>query len=326
MFGGIKKVGRGVVKHGLPLAAGVLPMGGPLAGMAVNKLMGKDKEEEKKLRQIIREEVNDCLASLIIGVADQLRGEDSEEATTKLIQENTAELADIAKNPDKYPDFQKSLDEGKEVSEVPASEIPEEIEPEPVSEIPEGVEPEPVFEIPEEIEPEPEPEEPSPLPPGKLTANFSLSEFLWSATASQKGIENTPHSPEVEENLKALCETVLQPIADHYQNPVRINSGYRSPALNAVMPGSSDRSQHCKGEAADIEIMGLSNYVLACHIRDHLPFDQLILENYTKGEPNSGWIHVSYGRDRNQRKSVLTMVWQTVNNKRKPKYLQGLIA
>ena len=288
MLGVITKVGRGAVKHGLPLAARALPMGGPLAGMAVDKLMGKEKEEEKRLRRIIREEVAECLSSLIIRVADQLKGEDEENAPEKEASRGVAEVG----------------------GEVPAFEVPEEF----VVEAEPGPEAEAV------------PEETPALPPGKLTANFSLSELLWSATASQKGIENTPHSPEVEENLKALCESVLQPVADHYMRAVRINSGYRSPALNAVMPGSSDRSQHCKGEAADIEIMGLSNYDLACYIRDELPFDQLILENYTQGELNSGWIHVSHGRGRDQRRSVLTMVWETVQGRRKAKYLQGLVA
>ena len=85
----------------------------------------------------------------------------------------------------------------------------------------------------------------------------------------------------------------------------RVTSGYRSAKLNAAIGGSS-KSQHSKGEAADFEITGLDNYELAEWIQSFIPeFDQLILEFYTSGDQNSGWIHCSYSREKN-RKQVLT--------------------
>ncbi|QTH22339.1 hypothetical protein HRJ34_02060 [Rhizorhabdus wittichii] len=68
---------------------------------------------------------------------------------------------------------------------------------------------------------------------------------------------------------------------------------------------SSEGSQHSWGEAADIKRPSITNYDLARYIRDHFPFDQLILENFRKGVPNSGWVHVSY-REGQLRRSHLT--------------------
>ena len=140
----------------------------------------------------------------------------------------------------------------------------------------------------------------------KLTDNFSLQELLKSQTALRKGIDNKPADPSVITNLQVLCEKVLQPVRDHFARPVVINSGYRCPKLNKAI-GSSSKSQHTKGEAADIEIPGLSNKELAEYIEDNLPFDQLILEFYNGVDPNSGWGHVSYVGDDDNRKQTLTI-------------------
>lgn len=140
----------------------------------------------------------------------------------------------------------------------------------------------------------------------KLSENFSLQELLKSQTALRKGIDNKPTDPSVITNLQVLCEKVLQPIRDHFARPVVINSGYRCPKLNKAI-GSSSKSQHTKGEAADIEIPGLSNKELAEYIEDNLPFDQLILEFYNGVDPNSGWVHVSYVGDSDNRKQTLTI-------------------
>lgn len=136
----------------------------------------------------------------------------------------------------------------------------------------------------------------------RLSKNFTLSEFTKSQTALRQGIDNTPN----EEHLDAAKElfiNVVQPVRDNFGVTV-INSGYRGPALNEAVGGSS-RSQHCKGEAVDIECPGTSNYEVAKWIEDNLNFDQLILEFYTPGIPDSGWVHVSYTTEGN-RKSVLT--------------------
>ena len=140
----------------------------------------------------------------------------------------------------------------------------------------------------------------------KLTENFTLQELIKSQTALRKGINNKPASPGVVVNLQTLCEKVLQPVRDHFGKPVTVNSGYRCPKLNKAI-GSSSKSQHTKGLAADIEIPGVSNKELAEYIESKLPFDQLILEFYNGVDPNSGWVHVSYVDDDKNRKQTLTI-------------------
>ena len=134
----------------------------------------------------------------------------------------------------------------------------------------------------------------------KLTENFSLNELTKSQTAERKGIDNTP-SAEHQENLKSLCEMILQPIRDHFGQVVSVSSGYRSQEL-CVAIGSSTQSQHAKGQASDFEIFGVSNKELADYIDENLDYDQLILE-YWKGEdePNSGWVHCSFNTQGNRK-------------------------
>ena len=127
-----------------------------------------------------------------------------------------------------------------------------------------------------------------------LSRNFTLSELTKSDTAIRKGINNNPNAEQIEK-LKALCENILQPVRAHFGR-VKITSGYRSVELCAAI-GSSARSQHAKAEAADFECPGVDNAELADWIHRELPYDQLILEFYTPGEPNSGWIHCSWIAD-----------------------------
>jgi len=138
----------------------------------------------------------------------------------------------------------------------------------------------------------------------KLSNNFSLIEFTKSQTAERKGIENTPNEIHTIA-MEALCHNILERVRSAFAKPVMINSGYRSPALCEAI-GSKSTSQHCNGEAADIEIFGVSNYDLAKYIENNLNFDQLILECWDGIEPNSGWVHVSYVDDTTNRKDVLT--------------------
>lgn len=126
----------------------------------------------------------------------------------------------------------------------------------------------------------------------QLSKNFSLREMTKSETADRFELDNTP-PPEAVANLKVLCEKVLQPIRDHYAKTVRVNSGYRAPEVNARV-GGSKTSDHCQGQAADIEIEGVANYDLAKWIVDNLAFRQVILEFYTPGILDSGWVHVSF--------------------------------
>ena len=132
-----------------------------------------------------------------------------------------------------------------------------------------------------------------------LTENFSLNELTKSQTAERKGIDNTP-STEHQENLKRLCETILQRIRDHFGQVVSVSSGYRSPELCTAI-GSKTTSQHAKGQAADFEIYGLSNQELANYIKENLDYDQLILEYWKKEDPNSGWVHCSYNINVNRK-------------------------
>jgi zinc D-Ala-D-Ala carboxypeptidase len=137
----------------------------------------------------------------------------------------------------------------------------------------------------------------------RLSENFTMAEFTKSQTAERKGIDNTPQGEHLEA-AKALFENVVQKVRENFGVTV-INSGYRSPDLNEAVGGSS-RSQHCKGEAADIECPGTPNADVANWIVDNLDFDQVILEFYTPGIPDSGWVHVSYKADGSNRKSILT--------------------
>ena len=121
--------------------------------------------------------------------------------------------------------------------------------------------------------------------------NFTLQELIKSDTAIRKGIDNNPNSDQVEK-LKALCENVLQPVRDHFGR-VKVTSGYRSEELCEAI-GSSKKSQHAKAEAVDFECVGVDNAEVADWVHINCETDQLILEFYTPGEPNSGWIHASY--------------------------------
>lgn len=136
----------------------------------------------------------------------------------------------------------------------------------------------------------------------QISPHFHLSEFTTSQTADRRGIDNTPPDWAIV-NLTRLCDNVLEPVRRHFGRPVVISSGWRSRAVNAAVGGVAS-SQHCKGEAADFEVPGVSNVKVAQWIRSAVAFDQLILEFYRPGEPNSGWVHCSYATG--NRYSVMT--------------------
>jgi zinc D-Ala-D-Ala carboxypeptidase len=118
-----------------------------------------------------------------------------------------------------------------------------------------------------------------------LGKNFNLSEFVITST----GLDNIPGPQEIE-NLRALVTNILQPLRDYIGKPIHITSGYRSPAVNKMIGGSST-SQHTKGQAADFHIEGMSNQQIIDAIRKlKLPYDQVIDEQL-RGKK---WIHVSY--------------------------------
>lgn len=176
----------------------------------------------------------------------------------------------------------------------------------------------------------------------KLTDHFQLSEFTRSGTANRYGINNSlnpdnPQQAEIIANLKALCENVLEPLRQHLNRPVIISSGYRCPQLNnhPEVRGAT-KSQHMKGEAADLRIPSLSEGRKWMEwIIDHTSFDQCIMEHSSKPRgvsssleqsrgaaesrrsqhcknkdgSTSHWIHVSYSRKHN-RQYVISSMWK----------------
>jgi hypothetical protein len=143
----------------------------------------------------------------------------------------------------------------------------------------------------------------------KLSTNFSLSELTKSEAATRLGLDNTP-ALQIIENLEALVENILQPVRDKF-GPVVVTSGYRSPEVNKAIGGSTT-SDHCKGQAADFEVLGKDNRELAIWIAENMQFTQLILEFYKPGVPDSGWVHCSFDPG-NLKRQVLTA--EKVNGK-----------
>jgi len=144
----------------------------------------------------------------------------------------------------------------------------------------------------------------------ELSKSFTLNELIKSQEAIRLGIENIPNKEHIE-NLKILCEKILQPLRDYYGLPVSISSGYRSVALCEAI-GSSAKSQHTKGQAADFEIFGVANKDVADFIIQNLDYDQCILEFWNENEPNSGWVHCSYSINGNRKQYLKA---QKVNGK-----------
>jgi zinc D-Ala-D-Ala carboxypeptidase len=156
----------------------------------------------------------------------------------------------------------------------------------------------------------------------QLTNNFTLEELTKSETALRQNIDNTP-TDDIVANLRTLAENVLQPVRDHFGKGVKVNSGFRSMAVNAAVGGvqGAKPSDHTRGLAADIEIPGVPNAELAQWIEANLEYTQVILEFYTQGIPDSGWVHVSFDPN-SLRKQSLTAVKQDG----KTVYLAGLHA
>ena len=152
----------------------------------------------------------------------------------------------------------------------------------------------------------------------RLSQNFWLSELVKSSTADRLGIKNDPGIEEIV-NLTVLANHVLQPVRENF-GVITINSGYRAPALNTKV-GGSKTSQHCFGEAADFEQLGTPNATVAQWIEKELDFDQLILEFYTKGQPNSVCVHCSFKKDGSNRRKINTAL--RVNGK--TQYKSGLV-
>jgi hypothetical protein len=137
-----------------------------------------------------------------------------------------------------------------------------------------------------------------------ISQHLTLAELIRSESAKRHGINNMP-TPEHIKNLKALAENIFEPIRTEFRVPIYLSSAYRSQALNKLVKGSA-KSQHCKGEAIDIDMDGHTHNITNKDIFDFivakLPFDQVI------NEFNYAWIHVSYKKNGPQRKQILRAV------------------
>jgi len=146
----------------------------------------------------------------------------------------------------------------------------------------------------------------------QLSKNFSLQEMVFSPTAIKKGIANKPTEQHIK-NMQVLAEKVLEPIREHMDCIVNISSGYRAHGLNAIIGGSAT-SQHCFGQAADIQVRG-RNHEIYKFIKDNLQFDQIIWEFGTDDEPS--WVHVSYVEGKNRKQCL-----KAIKVKGKTQYLK----
>ena len=153
----------------------------------------------------------------------------------------------------------------------------------------------------------------------RISKNFTLKELTKSSTGERLGIDNSVKDQETLVNLCALTHNVLQKVREEHGRTT-VNSSFRCLDLNRAIK-SSDKSQHVKGEAADIECPALDNFLLAKWIASNVDFDMVLLEFYTPGIPDSGWVHVSYKADGNNREKELT----AVKVKGKTVYKEGLI-
>ena len=126
----------------------------------------------------------------------------------------------------------------------------------------------------------------------KISKNITYNEAVHSNTAKRKGIENIPNEIQIA-NMITIAEMIFQPLRSYVGGPIKITSFFRSPELNRAIGGSKS-SQHCKGQAMDLDdVYGhKTNAEMFDYIRENLDFDQLIWEFGDDNNPN--WIHVSY--------------------------------
>jgi hypothetical protein len=152
----------------------------------------------------------------------------------------------------------------------------------------------------------------------KISTHLNLAEVTRSDSAKRHGIDNTPTAEHLE-NFKLLAEKVFEPIRLHFKTPIFISSGYRSKALNDFIKGSAS-SQHCKGQAIDIDMDGskggVTNKMVFDFIVSRLDFDQCIHEFGTDANPD--WVHVSYAKTGNRKQKLKAVrvggktVYQTI--------------
>ena len=125
-----------------------------------------------------------------------------------------------------------------------------------------------------------------------ISKHISYKEGVYSVTAIRKGIDNEPNEEQLS-NMKLVAEKIFEPVRTHFKVPIKVNSFFRSPDLNKAIGGST-RSQHCKGQAIDIDDTygKIKNSDIYWWIKENLDFDQMIWEFCNNDNPN--WVHVSY--------------------------------
>lgn len=153
----------------------------------------------------------------------------------------------------------------------------------------------------------------------KISDHISYTEATKSRTAVKYGIDNKPTEKEME-NMKAIAEAVFEPLREYFGVPISVTSFYRSKELNSKLGGSST-SQHCKGEAMDLDadVFGMiTNRQIFNYIKDNLDFDQLIWEFGDKKDP--AWVHVSFKKNGGNRKQILVAYREKSFGRTRTKY------
>tara|TARA_X000001388_G_scaffold3905_1_gene2726 strand:- start:592 stop:1053 length:462 start_codon:yes stop_codon:yes gene_type:complete len=139
-----------------------------------------------------------------------------------------------------------------------------------------------------------------------ISEHISYREGTFSVTAKRLGIENEPDEKQLE-NMRLVAEKIFEPLRNYVGKPIKINSFFRSPDLNKAIGGSS-KSQHCKGQAIDIDDTygNMKNYGMYNFIKENLEFDQMIWE--FGDDENPDWVHVSYVSEEENRNRCLKAV------------------
>ena len=136
-----------------------------------------------------------------------------------------------------------------------------------------------------------------------ISEHISYKEGVYSVTATRRGIDNIPNGEQLA-NMELLAKKVFEPLREWVSGPIKINSFFRCPELNKAIGGSS-KSQHCKGQAIDIDdtFRVVANSDMYNYIKENLDFDQLIWEFGDDENPN--WVHVSYVSEEDNRRRCL---------------------
>ena len=136
-----------------------------------------------------------------------------------------------------------------------------------------------------------------------ISKHISYKEGTYSNTATRLGIDNTPNDDQLT-NMELVAEKIFEPLRSYVGGPIKINSFFRCPKLNTAI-GGSHKSQHCKGQAMDIDdVFGkCTNAEMYHFIKDNLDFDQMIWE--FGDDDNPDWVHISYVSEEDNRNRCL---------------------